>query len=326
VRAAWFDHQGEAVDVLKVGELAWPEPAAGEVRVRLTVSGVNPGDVKKRQSWLDAPMAFPRIVPHSDGTGRIDAVGAGVDPARVGSRVWVFGAQSYRPFGTAAQATVVPSAQAVDLPEAVGDSLGACLGIPGITAHRAVFGDGEVRGATVLVHGVLGAVGSLAAQLATWGGATVIGTVRRGSDVPRVRPGTAAHVIALDQDDPAQVVRGVAPGGVHRVVEVALAANVDLDAAVIAPDAVIAAYASPTPRTEIPFWPLLFANTTLRLLGSDDFPLRAKVQAGADLTAAAADGALHIAVAPSFALEDIAAAHQAVEAGAPNGRVLLHLP
>lgn len=325
MRAAWFERQGEAAEVLQVGQVASPDPAAGEVRVRLTVSGVTPGDVKKRQSWLDAPMAFPRIVPHSDGAGRIDAVGAGVDPARVGSRVWVFGAQSYRPFGTAAEATVVPSAQAVDLPEAVGDSLGACLGIPGITAHRAVFGDGEVRGTRVLVHGVLGAVGSLAAQLATWGGATVIGTVRRASDVPRVEPGTAAHLVALDQHDPVEVIRGLAPGGVHRVVEVALASNVDLDAAVIAPDAVIAAYATSTPRTPIPFWPLLFANATLRLLGSDDFPQQAKVAAAADLTSAAADGALHVRTAPTLPLEDIAAAHRAVESGARNGRVLLHL-
>jgi NADPH:quinone reductase len=157
---------GPAAEVLQVGELPAVEPGRGEVRVRLTVSGANPGVMKKREGWLGSSMAFPRIVPHSDGAGVIEAVGAGTDQARVGRRVWVYGAQSYRAFGTAAQATVVPEALAVDLPDAVSDVMGACFGIPGITAHRAVFADGPVRGQTVLVHGVRGAVSSLAAQLA----------------------------------------------------------------------------------------------------------------------------------------------------------------
>lgn len=157
--AAWYDRQGRPAEVLQLGELPAAEPGPGEVRVRLTLSGANPGDVKKRQSWLGSPMAFARIVPHSDGAGVIEAAGAGADPARVGRRVWVYGAQSYRPFGTAAQTTVVPEALAVDLPDAVSDEMGAC---PGITAHRAIFGDGPVTGQTVLVHGVRGAVSSLA--------------------------------------------------------------------------------------------------------------------------------------------------------------------
>src|SRR3954447_26944510 len=162
--------------------MAEPEAGPGEVRVRIAFSGVNPGDTKKRGDWLGGRMPFPRIVPHSDGAGVIDAVGEGVDRSRIGQRVWVYGAQSYRPFGTAAQLTAVPDEQAVELPSEVSDEIGACLGIPGITAHRAVFGDGSVTGRTVLVHGVLGAVGSLAAQLARWGGAEVITTVRRSGD------------------------------------------------------------------------------------------------------------------------------------------------
>src|SRR5947199_6206903 len=154
-----------------------PEPSPREVRVRVALSGVNPGDAKKRGDWLGYGMPFPRIIPHSDGSGVIDAVGEDVDPGRVGQRVWLHGAQSGRPFGTAAELTVVPTEQAVELPGEVTDETGACLGIPGITAHRAIFGDGPVAGTTILVHGVLGAVGSLAAQLARWGGATVIGTV-----------------------------------------------------------------------------------------------------------------------------------------------------
>src|SRR5947209_3403612 len=172
--AAWYDRQGPAAEVLQIGELPAPEPSAGEVRVRLNTSGINPGDTKKRGAWPGSPMVFARVIPHSDGAGVIDAVGAGIDPRRVGERVWVYGAQSYRPFGTAAEWTCVPDSNAVPLPDNVGDDVGAALGIPGITAHRAVFGDGPVRDKIVVVHGVLGAVSSLAAQLATWAGATVI--------------------------------------------------------------------------------------------------------------------------------------------------------
>ena len=139
--AAWYDRQGPAADVLHVGELPDPQPGAGEVRVRLTRSGVNPGDTKKRRGWLGSSMPYPRVIPHSDGAGVIDAVGDGIDRNRLGRRVWVWGAQSYRPFGTAAQYTVVPTASAVDLPDEISDELGACLGISGITARRAVFAD-----------------------------------------------------------------------------------------------------------------------------------------------------------------------------------------
>jgi NADPH:quinone reductase len=327
--AGWYDRQGPAGEVLQVGELPLAEPGEGEVRVRLAVSGVNPGDIKKRQAWLGAQMAFPRIIPHSDGAGVIEAVGPGVDAARVGTRVWVYGAQSYRPFGTAAQATVVPAALAVGLPDAVGEETGACLGIPGITAHRAVFADGPVVGQTVLVHGVRGSVGSLAAQLARWGGATVIGTVRTDAEAGLVGAGTADHVVSLQSGGvagAATAIRRLAPEGVDRVVEVALSANADLDAAVVANGAVVAAYASAKDRPELPFWPLLFANVTIRLLGSDDFPQAAKDAAARDLTDAAAQSALSVTVAETFPLTGIAAAHELIESGKAAGRVLIALP
>ena len=324
--AAWYDEQGPAAEVLQVGELPAPSPGPGEVLVRLSISGVNPGDVKKRGVSFGSAMSAPRVIPHSDGAGIIDSVGAGVDPARVGTRVWVFGAQSYRAFGTAAQATVVPSELAVDLPDGVDEELAACLGIPGITAHRAVFGDGPVEGRTVLVAGVLGGVGSLAAQLARWGGATVIGTVRTADDLARVDPAVVHTAVALDGADPGAAILAAAPDGVQRIVEVALSANADLDAAVVAGGAVIAAYATAANRTEIPFWPLLFANITIRLLGSDDFPAEAKQQAARDLTAAAAAGALSVARAPLYPLADIARAHEDVENGSRAGRVLLRIP
>src|SRR3954471_22723418 len=192
--AAWYERPGPAGEVLEIGEMAAPEPSRGEVRVRVALSGVNPGDTKKRGDWLGNRMPFPRIVPHSDGSGIVDAVGQGVDRSRIGERAWVYGAQSYRPFGTAGQLTVVPADQAVQLPDEVSDEMGACLGIPGITAHRAIFGDGPVTGQTILVQGVLGAVGSMAAQLARWGGATVIGTVTRESDLDQVNEAVAPAV------------------------------------------------------------------------------------------------------------------------------------
>lgn len=324
MRAAWYDRQGPAQEVLQVGDLAEPEPAAGEVRVRLRFSGINPGDLKKRAGIEGALMPFPRVVPHSDGSGVIDAVGTEVDPARIGRRVWVYGAQSYRPFGTAAEYTVVPDRLAVNLPDEVSDEIGACLGIPGITAHRAVFGDGPVDGATVLVHGVLGGVGSMAAQLARWGGATVLGTVRRSDDLAAVPEGVADTVVALDGPDPVAAVRAVAPDGVDRIVEVSFSDNVDLDAAVARNGAVIAAYATRAERPDLPFWPMLFDNITIRLLGSDDFPPDAKSAASVDLTTAAKDGVLSIRIGTVLPLAAITDAHDVVSSGAA-GRVLLSI-
>lgn len=322
--AAWYERPGPAAEVLELGEMPDPDPGPGDVRVRVTVSGINPGDTKKRGDWVGYGMPYPRVIPHSDGAGVIDAVGDGVDAGRIGQRVWVFGAQSYRPFGTAAQLMVVPADQAVALADAVSDDVGACLGIPGITAHRAVFSDGPVAGKSVLVHGVLGAVGSLAAQLATWSDATVIGTVRRSSDLSHVDE-AIVHRVALDQADPVAAIRRVAPDGVQRIVEVSFSDNAGLDAAVAAPEAVIAAYATRNPRPDFDFWTMLFANLTIRLLGSDDFPPDAKHQAAADLTAAARDGALHIPIDDPLPLDRIAEAHDRVDAGARR-RVLLSIP
>jgi NADPH2:quinone reductase len=324
VLAAWYERPGPAGEVLQVGEMADPQPGAGELRVRVAVSGINPGDAKKRGDWVGGGLPFPRVVPHCEGAGIVAAVGQGLERGRVGQRVWVYGAQSYRPFGTAAELTVVPADQAVELPGEVGDELGACLGIPGITAHRAVFGDGPVAGRTVLVQGALGAVGSLAAQHARWGGATVIGTVTRSTDLDRLGA-AVAHGVALDDGQPAEAIRAHAPGGVDRIVEVAFSDNADLDAAVAAPDAVIAAYATRRERPDFPFWPMLFANLTIRLLGSDDFPRAARRQAADDLTAAAREGALAIPIGEPLPLQQIAAAHERVEAGARE-RVLLSIP
>src|SRR3954454_23320454 len=284
--AAWYERGGPAADVLQIGEMADPTPAPGEVRVRLTFSGINPGDTKKRGDWQAAGLPYARVIPHSDGAGWIDAGGDGVASQREGERVWVYGAQSYRPYGTAAQFVVVPAEQAVALPDGVSDQVGACLGIPGITAHRAVFADGPVEGKRVLVNGVLGAVGTIAAQLAVWQGATVLASVRRSTELADIDE-AVAHRVALDGSDPGAEIRRRAPEGVDRIVEVSFSDNADLDAAVAAPEAIVAAYATRDPRPNFDFWPMLFANLTIRLLGSDDFPAAAKHRAAADLTAAA---------------------------------------
>jgi NADPH:quinone reductase len=322
MRAVWYEQQGPAGAVLRVGDVSAPEPGRGEVRVRMRLSGVNPGDTKKRCGWLGSTMPFPRVIPHSDGVGIVESVGEGVDHPRVGGRVWVYGAQSYRAFGTAAELTVVPAHQAVEMPDDVSDQVGACLGIPGITAHRAVFGDGPVAGKTVLVHGVLGGVGAMAAQLAHWAGTTVIGTVRGGRDLGSVDASTLAHAVALNVADPAAAIRAHAPEGVDRVVEVAFSDNIDLDAAVVKNNSVIAAYATRRDRPDFPFWPMLFENVKIRLLGSDDFPVEAKRQAAADLTIAAHEGALSIAIAAPLPLERTAEAHDRVDAGSRE-RVLV---
>ena len=171
MKAAWYERQGPASDVLTVGEMPMPEPGPGDVRIRVHSSGVSPGDVKKRQDTFAVGMPYPQVIPHSDGAGVIEHVGDGVSVSRVGERVWCFGAQSYRAFGTAAEYVVVPSGQAIVLPEGISFEQGACLGIPGITAHRAVHVAGPVNGRTLLVQGGGGAVGQCAVGLARHAGA-----------------------------------------------------------------------------------------------------------------------------------------------------------
>ncbi len=326
MRAAWYDQRGPARTVLQVGELPDPEPGPGEVRIRLTTSGISPGDVKKRSGWQDSPMPYPRVVPHSDGAGTVDAVSAGVDTARIGERVWCYGAQSYRAFGTAAELVVVPQELAVTLPADAGADLleqAACLGIAGITGYRAVFADGPVRGLTVLVHGAAGGVGAIAAQMAVRDGATVIGTVRRPEQAAALRERGIQHVL-VDGPDLAARVKELAPDGVHRIAEVDLAGHVGTDAEVIAVGGVISSYYSSEAATTLPYWTLGFADVTLRLLGSDDFAPAVKADAARELTAAVVEGTLRVPVVRRLPLDEVATAHELVEQGA-GGRVVIDL-
>jgi NADPH2:quinone reductase len=198
MRAAWYEKQGAAREVLMVGEMPDPHPDPGEVLIRIAASGINPGDIKKRQDSFGLGMPCPRVIPHSDGAGQVDQVGDGVSPEWVGRRVWCYGAQSYRTFGTAAEFTVVPLDHVAPLPEDVSPEEGACLGIPGITAHRAVHAGGDVAGRTVLVQGAGGAVGMCAVQLARRAGARVIGTVRSPAEEPTAWAAGAHEVILND--------------------------------------------------------------------------------------------------------------------------------
>jgi NADPH2:quinone reductase len=199
MKAAWYEKQGEARDVLIVGEMPDPKPGEGEVRIRVAASGINPGDVKKRQNAFGYGMPYPRVVPHSDGAGTIDAVGKGVSEDWIGKPVWCHGAQTYRPFGTAAEYVVVPLQHAVPLPAGVSVEQGACLGIPGITAHRAAHAAGPVRGRTVLVQGGAGAVGAWAVQLAHQAGARVIATCRSEGDREIALQAGADEVLLVDE-------------------------------------------------------------------------------------------------------------------------------
>ena len=176
--AARYDRTGPAREVLRVEEIDTPEPGPGEVRVRVAVSGVNPTDWKSRSgSSAGGALDAPFLVPNQDGAGTIDAVGDGVDEARLGERVWLYFAAWQRRWGTAAQFSVVPAEQAVPLPASASFDLGASLGIPAVTAHRCLLADGPIEGATVLVAGGAGAVGHAAVELARWAGARVVATV-----------------------------------------------------------------------------------------------------------------------------------------------------
>jgi len=299
-----------------------PIPAPGEVRIRIAASGINPGDIKKRQDAFGLGMAYPRVIPHSDGAGRVDQVGGGVPPEWLGRSVWCFGAQSYRPFGTAAEFTVVPLDKIAPLPENVTMDQGACLGIPGITAHRAVQVAGSVTGKSVLVQGAGGNVGLCAVQLARRAGAYVIGTVRAPAEEETARNAGAHEVVRNDQEFRARVTV-LAPKGIDHIVEVAFEANIEADVALLNMGGSIATYATDSGTPKIPFWPMVFKNIRLFFLGSDDFPVEAKSLAARDLNAALEAGWSGFEIAERIPLSEIARAHEFAEHPVRRGRVIV---
>ena len=301
-----------------------PVPAAGEVRIRVAASGVNPGDVKKRQNAFGLGMPYPRVIPHSDGAGRVDQLGSGVASDWMGRSVWCYGAQSYRPFGTAAEFTVLPLDHIAPLPEKVSMEQGACLGIPGITAHRAVNVGGPVSGRTVMVQGAAGAVGLCAVALARHAGAMVIGTVRSASDQPTAMKAGAQDVVLSDSDLIARV-RALAPEGIDHIVEVAFGANFEADVELLKQGGSIASYATDNAAPKIPFWQMVFKNVRTFFLGSDDFPTEAKTQAARDLNAALEAGWSGFEIAERVPLAEIARAHELVEHPVRPGRIVVVL-
>ncbi len=322
MKAAWYEKQGPAREVLMVGEMPDPTPAGGEVRIRTAASGINPGDVKKRQDAFGVGMPYPRVIPHSDGAGRVDQLGAGVPSEWMGRSVWCYGAQSYRPFGTAAEFTVVPLDQIARLPESVPMEQGACLGIPGITAHRAVSVAGSVNGRTVLVQGAAGSVGFCAVQLARRAGARVIGIVRSPSDESAAKNAGAHEVLVSDKELTSRV-RAVAPDGIDHIVEVAFGANIEVDVELLNQGGSVASYATDNAAPKIPFWQMVFKNIRVFFLGSDDFPKEAKLQAARDLSAALETGWAGFEIGERVPLADIARAHELVERPVRLGRIVV---
>ncbi|MFC5089897.1 NADPH:quinone reductase [Amycolatopsis plumensis] len=310
-----------------VGELPDPEPAAGEVRVRVAVAGVNPRDVKRRGGVGDRVMVDPRVIPGDDGAGVIDRVGAGVSPSRVGERVWVHSATFTGAFGTSADYVVVPAHHAVPLPANAGFEIGACLGVPALTAHRAVFADGPVTGLTVLVTGGAGAVGHYAIEFARLGGATVIATASSPAKRQAARAAGAHHVVDYRRSDAAELIRAATGGrGVDRVVDVAFGANLPLTTEVVAQNAVIATYASDAePWPNIPFYRLMRCGIAIRTVFVFAMPQEAMERACGEITGLLEQGSLTHPIAARFRLEDCAEAHVCLERRAVIGKILVDL-
>lgn len=324
MKAAWYEKNGAAADVLSVGDMETPAPGRGEVLVRLKSSGVNPSDVKSR---ANRPLIAPRIVPHSDGGGIIEAVGENVDPARVGERVWTWNGQWKRPFGTAAQFIALPQDQAVRLPDGIGFDVAACLGIPALTALHAVRLHGDVAGKTLLVTGAAASVGHYAVQIARLGGARVIGTASsvRAEDA---RAAGCEAVIDYRNEDVAERVKDLTGGvGADGIIDMDLSTTAGL-----LPKGVLRAHgkhvcygSNVAGDVAISFPALLWSSLTLQafvVYELTDEERRVRVE---ELSALLASERLTHMIGASFALDDIVAAHEAVEAGRIIGNVVLDI-
>ena len=323
MQAAWYERNGPAEEVLIVGEMPLPDPGPGEVRVRLAWSGVNPSDVKSRAR---RPLTAPRIVPHSDGSGVIDAVGSGVDAGRIGQRVWTWNAQWQRPLGTAAGFITLPSAQAVVLPDGVSLETGACLGIPGLTAVQAVRLAGPLSGQTVLVTGAGNAVGHLVVQLAARQGARVIGTA--GSAARRDLALQSGADVVLDhrQPDLVEQMLGLTSGrGVDRIIDMDFSStSAWLPHGILRPHGQVVCYGSNVPgELTVDFRTLLFRSVGLLFFVVYELTPEDRAACIAELQSLLQSDALRFSPGRRFPLAQVAEAHRCVEQGQSVGTVLL---
>ncbi len=322
-------------EVLALVEKPVLAPGAGEVRVRIHRSGVNPTDWKSRVGAGDGAAVDPPQVPNQDGAGVIDAVGPGVDPVRVGQRVWVWEAAYQRADGTAQDYALIPHHQAVPLPDAASFDLGAGLPIPFITAHRCLtvteggpehLAPGALTGRVVFVAGGAGAVGNAAIQLARWADATVVTTVSSPEKARFAAAAGADHIINYRETDVADEVRRIFPGGVHTIVEVSPARNSDMDARILAPNGSIAIYANDGgDDMSLPIRTSMAPNIRWQFVLVYTAPRQAKEHAVRSVSAALAAGAIR-EVLPfhHFPLDQAAAAHEAVQ-NSTVGKVLIDL-
>lgn len=326
--AAYYEQTGPAREVLQVGDLPEPVAGPGEVRVRLRWSGVNPSDVKSRAGLRNAVMPFARVVPHSDGMGVVDAVGASVDPQRVGQRVWVWNAAWGRAHGTAAQYVVLPRQMAVPLPDTTSDEAGACLGIPAMTALHALLARGGVAGQRVLVAGGAGAVGHYALQFCRLLGARqVLATVSSTEKAAIAQQAGADVAINYRTESVKERVREATQGhGIDRIIEVDIAANAALDLELLRPGGDLMVYGSGKPGFELPFFPLIVNNLSFGFFIVYNLSTADRQQAQSTLHGWLARGQLSHAIAQRVPLAQIAQAHEAVEQARVPGNVVVQLP
>lgn len=328
--ASTYARTGPAAEVLSVGEVAAPVAGPGEVLVRVFASGINPADVKRRGGWRGMGMDHALVIPHTDGAGEIIAIGEGVHASRVGERVWMWNAQggygeAGRAFGTAAEFIAIASHQAVRLSDKLSFADGANLGVPAMTAYRAVFADGPVTGQTIFVNGAAGAVGHFAVQMAVAGGARVIGTVSNVEAAKHVTDaGAFATIDRKTENVSARIIELTEGQGVDRVIEVDFGANLELDAAVLKRNGTVAAYSSSSnPTPVLPYYAFASKGANLRFIQGFLIP-EAQRLAGERMIAEMADaGKLKVAIGATFPLSDIAKAHERVERGGLGNVVVM---
>ena len=323
MRAAYYERNGTAKEVLHVGDVDTPQPGPGEVRIKLRTSGVNPSDVKNR-AGLTRRIAFPRVIPHSDGAGVIDAVGAGVAKSRIGERVWTWNAQWKRPFGTAAEYITLPEIQAVNLPAAISFEAGACLGIPALTAWHAIDIAGTAKGTTLLIAGGAGAVAHYAIQFAKARGARVIATVSSAAKAEIARAAGADHTIDRKTEDVGARVMALTEGGADAVIELDLSANAALLPGVLRPRGTLVVYGT-GPQVQFPGSFCLVNNITVKFLLVYELTAEQRARAVADITRMLEANSLIHNVAATFPLGEIVAAHETVEQGRVAGNVVLEI-